>query len=73
MINTIPFASYAVPLLIAMGLGMVLGVERFIAGKSAGMRTYALIALGSALFVIISQMVAQSNPSFTYDPLRIAA
>jgi putative Mg2+ transporter-C (MgtC) family protein len=73
MTNTIPFLSYALPLLIAMGLGMALGVERFIAGKSAGMRTYALIALGSALFVTISQVVADANPSFTYDPLRIAA
>jgi uncharacterized membrane protein YhiD involved in acid resistance len=33
-------------LFLAAALGMVIGVERFIAGKTAGMRTYTLIALG---------------------------
>lgn len=37
----------------ALLLGMSLGVERAIAGKSAGVRTHALVAMGSALFVII--------------------
>lgn len=73
MTYTIPFLSYAIPLLVAMVLGMALGIERFIAGKSAGMRTYTLISVGSALFVIISQVVATTNPAYTYDPLRIAA
>lgn len=73
MNTTIPFLSYALPLLVAMGLGMALGVERFIAGKSAGMRTYTLVSIGAALFVIISQVVSQTDSSYTYDPLRIAA
>lgn len=60
-------------LLLAMGLGMVLGVERFIAHKTAGMRTYTLVAMGSALFVIISQEVASQFSSIDFDPLRIAA
>ncbi|HEY0980112.1 MAG TPA: MgtC/SapB family protein [Candidatus Paceibacterota bacterium] len=61
-------------LLLAMGLGMVLGVERFIAHKTAGMRTYTLISMGSALFVIISQEVAASySAAAMFDPLRMAA
>lgn len=36
----------------ALFLGMSLGVERAIAGKTAGMRTYGLVTLGSAVFVI---------------------
>ena len=36
-----------IKLMIAMGLGMVLGLERFIAHKTAGMRTYTLVAMGS--------------------------
>ncbi len=60
-------------LLMAMLLGMVLGVERFLAHKTAGMRTYALIAMGAALFVIISQVVTAQHAFQVFDPLRIAA
>lgn len=60
-------------LFIAMALGMVIGVERFIAGKTAGMRTYTLISMGAALFVTISQLVTASMGGVNYDPLRIAA
>jgi putative Mg2+ transporter-C (MgtC) family protein len=60
-------------LLTAMLLGMVLGVERFLAHKTAGMRTYTLISMGSAMFVIISQMVTAQYEFQTFDPLRIAA
>ncbi|MDD5152468.1 MAG: MgtC/SapB family protein [Candidatus Pacebacteria bacterium] len=37
----------------ALCLGMSLGIERAIIGKTAGMRTYGLVTMGSALFVII--------------------
>jgi putative Mg2+ transporter-C (MgtC) family protein len=60
-------------LIIAMALGIIMGLERFMAGKPAGMRTYALISMGSSLFVIISQTVSQSSLSNNFDPLRIAA
>ncbi len=60
-------------LLVAMLLGMVLGVERFLAHKTAGMRTYTLISMGSAMFVIISQMVAAHHAGEVFDPLRMAA
>jgi putative Mg2+ transporter-C (MgtC) family protein len=60
-------------LFIAMVLGMVIGIERFIAGKTAGMRTYTLISMGSALFVTISQLVTAHLGGVNYDPLRIAA
>ncbi len=56
-----------------MLLGMVLGVERFVAGKTAGMRTYTLVSMGSALFVIISQLVANQFTTGNFDPLRVAA
>ena len=42
-------------LLIAMALGGLIGVERSLAGKTAGMRTYSLVAVGAAFFVVISQ------------------
>ncbi len=60
-------------LFIAMALGIALGFERFIAGKPAGIRTYTLVSLGSALFVIISQQVILTTGLYNFDPLRVAA
>lgn len=45
-------------LVVALLLGMSLGVERAIAGKTAGMRTYGLVTMGSALFVIVPVVAA---------------
>lgn len=42
-------------LLIAMLLGGVIGIEREYRSKEAGFRTHFLVALGSALFCIVSQ------------------
>jgi len=41
-------------LILAIFLGGIIGIERETLGKPAGSRTYALIALGSTLFTIIS-------------------
>lgn len=49
-----------IKLLLSMGLGMVIGVERYIAHKSAGMRTYALLSMGAALLVILGTKVITS-------------
>ena len=46
--------EFALRLALALSLGATLGTERIIAHKSAGIRTYALISMGAALFVIIS-------------------
>ncbi|MBI5078386.1 MAG: MgtC/SapB family protein [Candidatus Yonathbacteria bacterium] len=45
-------------LFIALLLGMSLGIERAIAGKTAGMRTYGLVTMGSALFVIVGVLAS---------------
>ncbi|MDB5920419.1 MAG: methyltransferase [Massilia sp.] len=42
-----------VRMLVAVVLGAVLGYERESAGAAAGLRTHMLVALGSALFVLI--------------------
>jgi putative Mg2+ transporter-C (MgtC) family protein len=46
--------EFALRLGLALLLGGLLGTERIIAHKSAGVRTYALISMGAALFIIIS-------------------
>ncbi len=44
---------------VAVVLGMLIGVERLFVHKAAGMKTHALVSMGSALFIIISEMLAQ--------------
>jgi putative Mg2+ transporter-C (MgtC) family protein len=56
-----------VPLLLAVFLGGVIGLERQVRDKPAGLRTNILISLGSCLFTMISITLAGS------DPGRIAA
>ncbi len=55
----------------AMLLGMAIGAERIIAHKTAGMRTYSLVAMGSALFVIISEMIIEMHPGLDNNPAQI--
>jgi putative Mg2+ transporter-C (MgtC) family protein len=45
------FVPLLLRLLLAAGLGAMLGYEREAMGKSAGIRTHMLVAAGSALFV----------------------
>jgi putative Mg2+ transporter-C (MgtC) family protein len=41
-------------LAIALMLGMVIGFERILTKHDAGVRTYGLVSMGSALFMIVS-------------------
>ncbi|MGR4869244.1 MgtC/SapB family protein [Variovorax sp. LARHSF232] len=50
------FTRVAVRLLLAGILGFALGFERETQGKAAGARTHMLVALGSALFVLVPQL-----------------
>jgi putative Mg2+ transporter-C (MgtC) family protein len=62
-------------LLAALFLGMSLGIERAVVGKTAGMRTYGLVAMGSALFVIVGVTAAGgfSSPIALTESLRFTA
>jgi putative Mg2+ transporter-C (MgtC) family protein len=57
-------------LLLAALLGGLLGVERELRQKSAGLRTNILIAIGSALFTVMSYELADAVGA---DPGRVAA
>ncbi len=65
--------SMAGALVISALLGALLGLERSLAGKHAGMRTYALVSLGSCLFTIVG-VLASFQLSFMsgVNPLQIA-
>jgi putative Mg2+ transporter-C (MgtC) family protein len=55
---------------IALALGAAIGFEREMDRQPAGFRTHALVALGAALFTIIS---AYGFSGSSVDPTRIAA
>lgn len=61
-----------IQLIVALGLGIILGAERTFAGKTAGMRTYALVSMGSCMLVVISQLVL-AHAGVGFDPLHLAA
>ncbi len=63
-------------LLLALVLCTVIGIERELAAKSAGLRTHALVGVGSAAFMLISKygfgdLLALDHVSL--DPSRVAA
>lgn len=58
-------------LLVAGLLGFVIGLDREYRAKEAGVRTHYLVALGSALLMIVSQWGFGNSPRS--DPGRIAA
>ncbi len=63
-----------VRLIVAAGLGMLVGMERILVHKEAGMKTHALVSLGSAVFIIISEMTVQKYISLPgLNPTMIPA
>jgi len=61
-------------LVLAVVLGIIIGAERLFVHKEAGMKTHALVALGSAVFVVVSEIIAVKYVgSSSFDPSRIAS
>ncbi|MBB3182581.1 putative Mg2+ transporter-C (MgtC) family protein [Halomonas fontilapidosi] len=60
---------------VAAGLALVLGLERELRGKAAGLRSHMLVALGAAAFLIVGLEIlhatAEGDPSARIDPTRI--
>lgn len=60
-------------LLTALVLGMLIGTERTLAGKTAGLRTYGLVAMGSCLFIVVSLGLKDSLGISSSDITRVVA
>lgn len=61
-------------LLLAVFLGALIGLERLIVHKEAGMKTHAMVSLGSALFVLISEaLVVKYGNLAGFDATRMAS
>lgn len=56
-------------LVIAAGLGLLVGFEREMHRKPAGLRTHSLVCMGSTLFTIVSLSIT----GFNVDVSRVAA
>jgi putative Mg2+ transporter-C (MgtC) family protein len=69
--------DFMIRLLVASLLGSAIGIEREYRAKEAGYRTHFLVALGSALFMLVSQYgfaaVLTVTPHASFDPSRIAS
>lgn len=66
--------EFAVRLVAATFFGGLIGFERETHGKEAGVRTYSLVCLGSALVMIVSIHIYEIYKAVaTVDPSRIAA
>jgi putative Mg2+ transporter-C (MgtC) family protein len=61
-------------LIIAVLLGMLIGAERLLVHKEAGMKTHSLVAMGAALFVIFSEIMTQKYMNLPgFNPAMIAS
>lgn len=60
--------EFAIKLAVAFALGAAIGFERQWQHRSAGLRTNTLVALGSAAYILISEVILGKSG----DPTRIA-
>jgi putative Mg2+ transporter-C (MgtC) family protein len=75
------FSEFLLRIIVAALLGGLIGLERDVHGRAAGLRTHLLVSLGSALFMVMSELVATHAVTLTNqglarmfsDPGRIAA
>ena len=72
---------YLARILLAALLGGLIGYERDVHGRAAGLRTHLLVGMGASVFMVLSEVIALSTrttqvagvPTFFADPGRIAA
>lgn len=66
--------DYMIKLLVSFLLGGLIGFERELHEKPAGLRTHIIVSLASTLFTILSLSNVFGNPTMiSHDPARIAA
>ncbi len=62
---------------VSLLVGLIIGFERTVSRKPAGIRTYSLVCIGSTLFMIVSayglQVVPVGAITRSIDPGRVAA
>ena len=75
METELPFWDMVIRLLAAVALASVIGLERELRDRPAGLRTHMLVSLGAAGFLLVGLEIlfatAQGDPSASVDPTRI--
>ena len=63
-----------VQLILALTLGVLIGLERTLAGKMAGLRTYGLVSMAACLLILTDRAAAGSvaTSGLMYDESRMA-
>ena len=73
--SEIPLMDMLFRLLAAAGLALLLGLERELRGKAAGLRSHMLVSLGASAFIMMGIHIlfatAEGDPSARIDPTRI--
>ena len=73
--SEIPLMDMVIRLLMAAGLALVLGLERELRGKPAGLRSHMLVSVGASAFIMMGMHIlpatAEGDPSARIDPTRI--
>ncbi len=72
-LRTFSFGAVALRLLGALICGAMVGVDREMRNKKAGLKTHALVCLGAALCMIVSECVILGREGVTTDATRVAA
>jgi len=60
-----------IPMLVSAALGTLVGWERQMGRKPAGLRTHALVCLGSTMFVLVTRHAVQAFGGPNLDPTRV--
>lgn len=75
MSSEIPLIDMVIRLLVAAGLASLIGLERELRKRPAGLRTHMLVGLGAAAFLLVGFEImfatASGDPSARVDPTRI--
>jgi putative Mg2+ transporter-C (MgtC) family protein len=75
MDTEIPWLDMLIRLSAAAGLALILGLERELQGKPAGLRSHMLVSIGAAAFIMVGMDImfstAEGDPSARIDPTRI--
>ena len=71
----IPLQEMIMRLLAASGLALLLGLERELRGKAAGLRSHMMVSLGAAAFIMIGLDIlfatSEGDANAMIDPTRI--
>ena len=70
-IRELTFLSMLLRIFVSIALGAILGIERGLKNRPAGLRTYILLCMGSCIIMLTNQYVYAAYE--TGDPVRMAA